>query len=446
MTVRGENLKIIQIPFCFAPDPVGGTEVYLAGVAQDLKLLGVNVVIVAPGLATHDYTIDGLRVRRFAVSSTLDLVQLYGLGDAKAAGEFTKILDEEAPDLVHLHALTPATSLQLVRSVKKRNIPIMFTYHTPTVTCQRGTLMRWGSEICDGALDAARCTACTLHGAGLHRRLAVQIGKLPPAFGNWLGKHRLQGGVWTALRMSDLLSIRRATFHELASEVDHFVAVCDWARDVLLVNDIPAERISMSRQGLNCPQQEFGESLFSAGKKTEEVSFVFVGRLDWTKGLHVLINAFRLAPGLNIKLDVFGVVQTQANAAYRLKMLRLARNDPRITFCHPIASHEVVSTMRHYDFVAVPSQWLETGPMVVLEAFAAGTPVIGSRHSGMAEIVRDGVDGLLIDRNVRTGWADALHRLAQNPNLRAELRAGVRPPRSSRDVAKEMLALYRSMC
>ena len=48
------------------------------------------------------------------------------------------------------------------------------------------------------------------------------------------------------------------------------------------------------------------------------------------------------------------------------------------------------------DVLAVPSQWLETGPLVVLEAFAAGTPVIGSDLGGIRELVSDGRDGLLV--------------------------------------------------
>jgi glycosyltransferase involved in cell wall biosynthesis len=260
-----------------------------------------------------------------------------------------------------------------------------------------------------------------------------------------LGRHHLHGGVWTALRMSDLVGIRHATFRELAIEVDRFVAVCNWVRDVLLINNVPINKISVSRQGINWPRDSVGDPPPPVREKTSELRIAFVGRLDRTKGLHVLIDALRSSPELNMKLDVFGIVQSPANAAYRQKMLRLARNDLRITFREPVTPRDIVSTMRHYDFVAVPSQWLETGPLVVLEAFAAGTPVIAERHGGMAEIVRDGVDGLLIERGARTGWVDAFRRLARNPELRAGLKTGVRPPRTSRDVANDMLTLYRSL-
>jgi glycosyltransferase involved in cell wall biosynthesis len=179
--------------------------------------------------------------------------------------------------------------------------------------------------------------------------------------------------------------------------------------------------------------------------RSGETRIAFVGRLDTTKGLHVLIKAFQMTPALNVRLDVYGVVQSSANAAYQREMMAHASGDPRISFLEPIASGEVVPRLRQYDFLAVPTQWMETGPMVALEAFAAGIPVIGWNISGIAEIVRHGVDGLLIEPGSVAHWAKALRCVAQDPKLRAQLKAGVRPPRTSIEVAREMLALYHSL-
>src|SRR5665213_1416457 len=155
-------MKILQVPFCFLPDPIGGTEVYVANLARRLMHSGVEVLVVAPGKTSCVYTIQDFRVRRFAISdATGDIAALYGDGDRLAAEEFARILDEESPDVVHIHAFTPAISLRLMRACRRRGVPVIFTYHTPTVSCQRGTLMLWGAGRCDGRLERARCTACT---------------------------------------------------------------------------------------------------------------------------------------------------------------------------------------------------------------------------------------------------------------------------------------------
>lgn len=439
-------MKIIQVPFTFGPDPFGGTEVYVANLAHDLNGLGVEAIVSAPSDTSRAYTIDDLRVRRFAISKVTDITQLYGQGDVLAATEFAKIVDEEAPDLVHFHAFTAAVSVRLVEVAKNRGIPVIFTYHTPTVSCQRGTLLLWGETFCDGKLEVSRCARCTLDGLGMYRPLADLMGRLPAGVGRWLGDRRLQGGIWTALRTSELIAMRHTAFQRMALEVDHIVAVCNWVQEVLLLNDIPAAKVSISRQGIRwAPNQTSAPKLFSPREVPDEVQLAFVGRLDPTKGLHVLIHAFRMVPTLKISLHVYGVVQSSAHAAYRKEMLTLANEDPRISFREPIGSQEVVPRLRQYDFLAVPSQWIESGPMVVLEAFAAGVPVIGWKLGGIAEIVRHGVDGLLIEPGPIVRWAETLRCLAEDAKLRAQLKSGVRPPRSSVEVAREMLALYDTL-
>jgi glycosyltransferase involved in cell wall biosynthesis len=439
-------MKIIHVPFCFAPDPMGGTEIYAAGLARDIQEMGFESLIAAPGTMTSSYTADGLCVRRFEVSSETNLRQLYGEGDPHAAAGFEKILDEEKPDLVHLHAFTQGVSVRLVRAAKQRGLPVVFTYHTPTVSCQRGTLVRWGTTFCDGKLNVRRCASCTLHGLGLNRAVAYAVGAIPPAAGRRLGDANLHGGVWTALRMSELIVLRHAMFHALMAEVDHIVAVCNWVRDVLLLNDVPSAKITLCRHGIRLPAGATTPRPTVARAALEEgLRIAFVGRFDPTKGIHVIVDAFRMEPALRARLDIYGVVQGESNERYRKKMQALAGNDPRIHFCNPVSSEKVVPMLRDYDVLAVPSQWLETGPLVALEAFAAGIPVIGWNIGGIAEIVQHQVNGLLVEPGAAGAWRKTLRRLAEDPVLLARLKAGVQMPRSSTQVTQEMLRLYNSL-
>jgi glycosyltransferase involved in cell wall biosynthesis len=440
-------MKIIHVPYCFAPDPMGGTEIYTAALAKDLESLGVESVIAAPAATTTSYTFDGLRVRRFRVAvDNVDLRQLHGLGDPGAAAEFDKILAEEKPDLVHLHAFTQGVSVRLARAVKQRKLPVVFTYHTPTVSCQRGTLMRWGTTFCDGKLDVRRCSGCTLHGLGLMRPLAVAVGAVPPSVGRSLGNAGLHGKMWTALRMSELTTLRHTMFRSLMMEVDHVVAVCNWVCAVLLLNEVPQSKITLCRHGIRLSHSDAaGPAAAPPADSKHQLRIAFLGRYDQTKGIHVLIRALRMDQSLKACLDIYGVVQSVANERYRQKMLALAANDPRISLRDPVPSHEVVALLRGYDVLAVPSQWLETGPLVALEAFAAGIPVIGWNIGGIAEIVKHEIDGLLVNRKSRDAWTDTLRRLIKDRALLAKLKAGVRPPRTSVQVAREMSGLYRSL-
>jgi len=98
--------------------------------------------------------------------------------------------------------------------------------------------------------------------------------------------------------------------------------------------------------------------------------------------------------------------------------------------------------MREYHAVTVPSQCLETGPLVILEAFAAGVPVIGSKLGGIAELVTDRVNGLLLEPYSIEAWRNAFENLCRNSHQVNALRAGIRPPRRMADVAVDMRILY----
>jgi glycosyltransferase involved in cell wall biosynthesis len=164
--------------------------------------------------------------------------------------------------------------------------------------------------------------------------------------------------------------------------------------------------------------------------------------MDATKGAHILIRALRSIQDAPLSFDIFGVAQGEVGLLYLERLKGLAADDRRIHFHAPIPCQEVVAALQDYDGLAVPSQCLETGPMVVLEAFAAGLPVIGSNLGGIAELVRDGIDGLLVNPQSIESWAGALRRFCGNAQLRSRLRSAVQPPRTMSVVADETLDVY----
>jgi glycosyltransferase involved in cell wall biosynthesis len=152
------------------------------------------------------------------------------------------------------------------------------------------------------------------------------------------------------------------------------------------------------------------------------------------------------APDASVSLDIFGVVQSNANADLLDGLRRQAGDDNRIRFLPSLDYDTVIDRMAEFDGVVVPSQGMETGPLVVLEAFAAGVPVIGSALGGISDKIRDGVDGLLVHPyHSVDAWAAALARVGADREAVAELTRGVRAPRAMSDVALDMRALYEGL-
>jgi len=166
----------------------------------------------------------------------------------------------------------------------------------------------------------------------------------------------------------------------------------------------------------------------------------FLGRVAPEKGIDVLLRALRLVK-TRVELDIYGIKpdrESEKDMEYMISDL----GNARARWLEPVKPEEVVETIRKYDALVVPSVWLETGPLVVLEAFAAGVPVIGSRLGGIAEMVNEGVDGLLFHPG---DAADLAEKLGQLPEKLVSLKKSVKVPRTIHDVAQDHLKIYRSL-
>lgn len=433
--------QVIHVPYTYYPDPVGGTEIYVEQLAEHLRAFGIQSAIVAPGTGRAAYNHRATAVERLAVDNHIhDIHQLYGEGDVAAARTFGEILDARQPQVVHLHAFTRIASPLWVDAAHARGLPVVFTYHTPTVSCLRSGLMRWGHRVCDGWLDTDRCTRCRLHSLGAPIPLANALAHTPRAFGAW-GKNVPYVG--TALQMRELVARQHAMIREWFRQVDRIVALCEWTRALLLRNDVASEKIFLSPHGFSPQAIPLAAALQT--NRTAPLRVIALGRLEPIKGIDLLARALAQVPALNLTLDIYGIEQSERETPFARRLRRDIARDARIRLLSPVPHDQVISLLQSYDVLAVPSQWLETGPLVVLEAFAAGIPVIGSNLGGISEKVQDGVNGLLVSPLHVDAWREALTRVAQDRALLAKLRANVRPPRSMQNVAEEMYGLYASL-
>jgi glycosyltransferase involved in cell wall biosynthesis len=269
---------------------------------------------------------------------------------------------------------------------------------------------------------------------------------VPAGISDWAERADKKGGFWTALRMRELVQLRQDATRAMLAEVEHIVAVCEWVRDLLIRNGVAPEKLTLSRQGLPY-QSTLPHPFESSPNRTvglpKPIRLAFLGRLDQTKGVEVVIDALAAKPDLELSFDIFGVVQGEGGKQLEARIRGKVECDPRIRLLPPLAQQEIVAHLRGYSALLIPSQWLETGPLVAYEAFAAGIPVVGSDLGGIAELVRDGENGILVRPHASVpAWAETLTRIAKNPMVIENLRVPSKTRRSMDSVACEMRQVY----
>ncbi len=399
----------------------------------------------AEALRTREYAYEGIPVfvleRNAAFLRTQDI---YTGKDTRVYEAFREYLLRIRPQVMHVHHFIPAQTPGLIDAAHAAGIPVIFTYHTPMVSCGREDMRAFGRVPCRGQVRERRCLACLQTKYGIPRALAWVWSWLPYPAAKCLARAAGAGGssgpLFTWLQLPWLFRMRCAHVREVFQRADHFVAVCEWVREALRCNGVPDERITLSRQGIEAPALP--------PRKTKEKGSVlrvgYIGRIDEVKGIHVLLEAVRrVKKEVPLTVHIYGTVQGPKQRQYERKLRARYGRDPRVFWQGELPASRRFETMSSFDVLAVPSVWLETGPLVVMEAWACRVPVVGSRQGGIAELVQEGKGGLLVAPGDARSLADALCRLAEDEGLRMSLTDSIPAVRTVDAVAAEMEGLYR---
>ena len=180
---------------------------------------------------------------------------------------------------------------------------------------------------------------------------------------------------------------------------------------------------------------------------------LFLGRLKHRKGLDVLLEALALvAPPQRsvserapVQLVVAG--EGQENLSLQAQAFRLGLGS-RVRFVSAVFGSDKIYLLQNALATVVPSRLADAGPLVVLESFAAGVPVIGTSVPGLEDLIEEGKTGWQVPPESPTALAQALDRVLTSPQLPRSLGECVR--RRVQDfswpvVAQQHLQLYGTL-
>jgi phosphatidylinositol alpha-mannosyltransferase len=146
----------------------------------------------------------------------------------------------------------------------------------------------------------------------------------------------------------------------------------------------------------------------------DRLRLAFVGQAVERKGLPVLLRAFEaLRDHIPVELTIVG--------ANRDEVEPLLLDERGVTVLGRVDDAEKQRVLASADVLCAPSLGGESFGMVLTEGFAAGTPVVASDIAGYRDVVRDGVDGVLVPRGDATALAETLRDLWLAPERRAAL-------------------------
>jgi glycosyltransferase involved in cell wall biosynthesis len=433
-------MKVAHLIGWYFPDAVGGSEVYVQELCRRQRASGLDVRVAAPRTSEDErYLWDGVDVFRFRIPAQPTRDEVQGRERTRGHEVFAQWLAQEQPDVLHVHSLVTGIGLDELAAAQRLGVRVVFTAHLPPLgfLCQRGTLLRWGAEPCNGVVRSEPCAACALEARGVPRLLGSAVAFAGRALGT--KADGLQGRIGTALGMSSLVAWNVRRQQQLFALVDRFVVLNARARDIVLANGGLAEKVRINRLGVG-----FVPAARSRTRPVQApVRVGFVGRLDRTKGADVLARALLALPGdASVRVELRGPCE---DATLLQELHQAARRDARLSVGPAVARTDMPDALSGYDVLCCPSLWFENGPTVALEAQAVGTPVIGTPVGAMPEFIEDGVNGRLVTPGDWRALRDALADVAAHPHVIDTWRQRLPMPRTMDAVAAEYQILYREL-
>jgi glycosyltransferase involved in cell wall biosynthesis len=159
--------------------------------------------------------------------------------------------------------------------------------------------------------------------------------------------------------------------------------------------------------------------------ESRPVRLLTVSRIDPRKGLGVLpdVIAHLVARGVDATLDIIGPPIGQLGEAERDAIVGRARQldvDDRVRLAGAVPLDQLMPLYRQYDIFVLPTRPGEGIPRVLMEAMAAGTPVVTTDVAGINSLITADVNGLLV-QNTAEALTEGIVRVIGEPGLRRRL-------------------------
>jgi glycosyltransferase involved in cell wall biosynthesis len=452
-------MHILMITIGYPPDQVGGTEVYVAGLVEALKQQGhsCNVAYVEAvddpqaadiSLVTREFEGTSVYIIQVnAVTQKLEFLIFDSQLRDKLIAEFCKVVEKVQPDVIHVHPLQLGFESYLIEQLNRLGHKVVLTFHSSTTTCARGDLIYMGKQVCDGLVRQDRCTKCLYHWKSVPAPLAAALSKTPVSWFRRL--HSLLGPAGVGKKLRSFLSVpliiqeRRRAWERATRNSHRIVAVCEWVRDTIIKNGGPREQIDFARHGLR-----FGAEQPNGYTHSGAARFGYLGRISPEKGIGPLVNVLaQMDPQDRFEFEFCSSTFKSKNRRPEEERLvrsiyQLAEKDSRVRVLDGVSDGQLRGVLGKWDALVVPSLWLESGPQVIYESFAAHTPVLGSRLGGIAELVREGETGFLCEPGSETELMALLQQYAKHPSDLRALRGKIQPVRTTAEVANDMVQVY----
>ncbi len=442
-------MKLTLVVHQFLPRYFTGTEQYVYAVSKAMQARGHDVEVFAlepnfadldPEMLVEREVVDGIPVSRirFWYCTDRDFERME-YENPLVSAKFAEHLRQRQPDVVHFFHVR-YIGASLIEEAKAQRVPSVAHLMDFWFLCPAIVLRRSDGTLCQGPPDGgAGCIECIrpdiaqdLGQRGVRQEFDALARTCPPGIAPRYGP--TPRGLTLTLRPERL---RRALLC-----ADRIVAPSQFLKGMFVKNGYPEHRLETLPYGIDESRLMGANAQRSPRGVGAPLRVGYFGTIADHKGVDLVVDAV-LGSKAAIELTIRG--RTTDFPDYANALVQRSAGDTRVRFVGPFSRGELGAVLATTDVLVVPSRWYENTPFVVLEAFAAGVPVVAANLGGMSELVRDGVNGELFLPDDVSDLRKRLERLAVEPQRLDAYRRALPKTKTMRDNAMELEAIYTEL-
>lgn len=367
----------------------GGAETYYFDLAEGLRSLGHSVIFFSSQNEKNEscaqepyFTLE----RDYSGNSTPvaklrdGLAAIYSF-DAKK--RFNRLLEDEKPDIVHLNLVQRQLTFSIMDAPALKGIPVVYTAHDYGLICPKYLMLDGSGAVCEACVGG--------HFSNCIRRCCIR---------NSYAKS-------TLVALESAVAKMRGCFER----IDAVLTPSRFMAEKLIEGGVPADIITIAHNYVNNNLFQLALHPNKTLRKRKSY-FLFFGRLSREKGIDVLIDAYAsICDCLPQEMPLIIVGDgPERNALEAQSRKRGVVN--RIRFVGFQTGHALQDYIENAYFCVLSSRCFENYPYSIVEAFAYGTPVIGSCMGGIPELVFDNETGFLCQSENAESFARAIIKAA----------------------------------
>ena len=382
------RLKIMHISDNFLPT-LGGLERAVNALATSWAADGHSVTVVCarnPNAPDNEDRENGVKIRRLPMTMQRiphayveeSRVFFPPMRDPEFTKRFKQLLDEEKPDIAHIHGWV---LYSVIDALSKKKVPVVTTAHDYGQVCALKTLQQPDGTLCSGP-SQTKCPKCAFTNYGI-KGVPLAIGLRAKS-----KKHRL---------VTIPTAISRAV-----AEAGSAVKVHDRQHMQIIPSYVSEKLMELAKKSTKPEWAPEGDYIF------------YAGALGSHKGVDTLLNAYSILRERGFTLPLLLAGMPRPHEAINL-------NSPGVIQVANKPHEEIMGAWRFARLGVIPSKWKEPLGQTAVEGLASGVPLVVANHGGLLDVIDDGKYALTFEPGNAQELAEKMQLLLTDKDLARRL-------------------------